>query len=239
MGITTQPPAGSVVCAGSTVTAQVSLSGTVTAYQWYKDGAPLLSNPSATSATLSIPSATTTDTGSYSLVVSGICNSVTSTAFSLSVTTPVPINLGNDGPLGYGKTTATLTALPGGQGTYVFSGSAVSQGMNTATVSQSGVYSVTLTSAGGCTSTAQTTVTASDTSPTPFVATQSTPDGLVVQVSGGVQYERLKMVDRINGYEIRQSEQNATGYFLITQPGPYSITVIGANGCRAVVTRTF
>ena len=77
------------------------------------------------------------------------------------------------------------------------------------------------------------------TPPTPFVATNNTPDGLAVQVSGGVQYERLKTVDRINGYEIRQTEQNTTGYFLITQRGPYSITVIGADGCRATVSGTY
>ena len=134
--------------------------------------------------------------------------------------------------------TATLTTTPGGQGTYVFSASAISQGTNTAVVSQTGVYSVRLTSAGGCSSTAQTSVTANDTPPTPFVATQSTPDGLVVQVSGGVSYERVKTIDRINGYEIRQTEINSIGYFLITQRGPYSITVIGANGCRATVTGT-
>lgn len=69
--------------------------------------------------------------------------------------------------------------------------------------------------------------------------TNNTPEGLAVQVSGGVSYERFKNIDRINGYEIRQTEQNQTGYFLITQPGPYLITVIGANGCRATVSGIF
>ena len=73
--------------------------------------------------------------------------------------------------------------------------------------------------------------------PTQF--TTNTPEGLAVQVSGGVSYERVRVIDRVNGYEIRQTEQNQTGYFLITQRGPYTITVIGANGCRATVTGTF
>ncbi len=66
--------------------------------------------------------------------------------------------------------------------------------------------------------------------------TSNTPEGLVVQVGGGVSYELVKRIERINEYEIRQAEANQTGYFLITQTGPYSITVLGVNGCRATVT---
>ena len=237
--ITQQPPSSSLVCQGSTVMVGVSAMGRGPfTYQWYRTGLALSSPPSALSATLTLIGITTADAGSYSVVVTGFCNSVTSTAFDLTVTTPIAINLTNNGPLSCNMPTATLTTTPGGQGTYVFSASAISQGTNTAVVSQTGVYSVRLTSAGGCSSTAQTSVTANDTPPTPFVATQSTPDGLVVQVSGGVSYERVKTIDRINGYEIRQTEINSIGYFLITQRGPYSITVIGANGCRATVTGT-
>ncbi len=87
--ITAQPGAGSSVCAGNTVTATVSVTGTVTAYQWYKGGAVLTGNTSATTATLSLPSVTTASAGSYSVVVTGACNSLTSTVFSLSVSDPV------------------------------------------------------------------------------------------------------------------------------------------------------
>ena len=95
--IVQQPVAGSVACAGSSVSVPVGLVGTVNAYQWYKGSTAVVSQ---TTATLSIPSATTTDAatsvgatsvgatsvgGSYSLVVTGACNSLTSTAFSLTV----------------------------------------------------------------------------------------------------------------------------------------------------------
>ncbi|GAB4027755.1 hypothetical protein GCM10028773_59940 [Spirosoma koreense] len=82
--VLTQPTASSVVCEGGTITASVSVSGTISGYQWYKND---LSSPVAgqTLATLSIPAATTADAGSYSVVVTGACNAITSTAFSLTV----------------------------------------------------------------------------------------------------------------------------------------------------------
>ncbi|MBD2703801.1 hypothetical protein IC229_24355 [Spirosoma sp. BT702] len=84
--ITQQPPSGSAVCAGSSVIAPVSVSGTVPyTYQWYKDS---FSSPvaSQTTAAFSLSSVTTAQTGSYSVVITNACNSVTSTAFSLTVT---------------------------------------------------------------------------------------------------------------------------------------------------------
>lgn len=145
----------------------------------------------------------------------------------------------SSGPLTCAQPSVTLTAIGGQAGaTYRFTGQTVPTSSSTISVSASGPYSVTVTNPGNCTASVQTTVTTTYTPPTPFVTTQSTPDGLVVQVSGGAQYERIKAIDRVNGYEIRQTEQNSTGYFIITQPGPYSITVIGANGCRVTVTGT-
>ncbi|GAB3688572.1 hypothetical protein GCM10027592_03720 [Spirosoma flavus] len=87
VAITQQPPSASSVTAGSPVIVPVNVTGSATAYQWHKNN---LNTPVSgqTSATLSIPSATTADAGSYSLVVTGSCNSVTSTAFSLSVVNP-------------------------------------------------------------------------------------------------------------------------------------------------------
>ena len=66
----------------------VSVTGTIPAYQWYKDN---LTSPVAgqTSATLTLTNVQLGDAGSYSLVVvTGSCNSVTSTAFSLTVNAP-------------------------------------------------------------------------------------------------------------------------------------------------------
>jgi predicted outer membrane repeat protein len=75
-------------------------------------------------------------------------------------------------------------------------------------------------------------------SPSPSVFSSSTPDGTALQLTGGASYERLVRLDRVNGYQIRQSETNSTGYFLINQTGAYQITVTGTNGCTTTVAGT-
>ncbi|MBD2757392.1 choice-of-anchor Q domain-containing protein [Spirosoma validum] len=86
LAFTQQPVASSVVCGGSSVSVPVSVSGTGPfSYQWYKDGAALTGIASATTATLNLPAAQATDTGSYLVVVTVGCSSITSTTFSLTV----------------------------------------------------------------------------------------------------------------------------------------------------------
>jgi len=53
--------------------------------------------------------------------------------------------------------------------------------------------------------------------------------------TGGVFYEWLLVIDRVNGYEIRQVDSNATGLFTINRAGPYRLTVRGSNGCQRTV----
>ncbi|MBO0953162.1 cellulose binding domain-containing protein [Fibrella forsythiae] len=84
--ITRQPASASTVCAGSPVSTFVTVDGSPTTYQWYR-GSTLLSNQ--TSATLTLASAQAGDAGSYSVVVSSDCRSLTSTAFNLTVN-PLP-----------------------------------------------------------------------------------------------------------------------------------------------------
>ncbi|QKZ12649.1 cellulose binding domain-containing protein [Spirosoma sp. KUDC1026] len=86
VAITRQPASGSSVCVGSTVTTSVSTSGTVSGYQWYRNGSIVSGQ---TSATLTLPNTTTANSGSYVAVVTGACNSLTSTAFNLTVN-PLP-----------------------------------------------------------------------------------------------------------------------------------------------------
>ncbi|KAB7731119.1 hypothetical protein F5984_09920 [Rudanella paleaurantiibacter] len=83
VGITSQPMAGTLVSLGAVVTASVSVSGTGPyTYQWFRNGQIV---GDQTSATLSLTNVQPTDGGIYRVVVSSACNSVTSTAFSLSV----------------------------------------------------------------------------------------------------------------------------------------------------------
>jgi hypothetical protein len=62
------------------------------------------------------------------------------------------------------------------------------------------------------------------------------PNGpLVLQASGGSTYERVIILERLNGYEIRQVDQNTTGIFPISRPGLFTLTVTGSNGCSRTV----
>ncbi|MCY7359960.1 MAG: hypothetical protein LH609_21410 [Rudanella sp.] len=56
-----------------------------------------------------------------------------------------------------------------------------------------------------------------------------------IQATQGVYYEWSVVIDRINGYEIRQGESNETGIFQVSQVGPYTLTVTGSNYCKRTV----
>ncbi|MBU3660286.1 MAG: hypothetical protein FGM14_10470 [Flavobacteriales bacterium] len=92
--ISTQPSAPTATCSGSgTQTISVTATGTGLTYSWRKGGVAL-SNGGVISgqgtATLTLTSPTTSDAGSYDVVVSGTCSpSVTSTAVTVTVNSSV------------------------------------------------------------------------------------------------------------------------------------------------------
>ncbi|MFD2571935.1 putative Ig domain-containing protein [Spirosoma soli] len=100
-----QPVSSASVTVGAAVTAGVVVDGPVLSYQWYKDN---LNRPVSgqTSATLSLTNVQGSDAGSYFVVVSGNCNSLTSSAFSLSVSPPLV-----DGPFAITAVT-TISCTP-------------------------------------------------------------------------------------------------------------------------------
>ncbi|WP_245581699.1 choice-of-anchor Q domain-containing protein [Rudanella lutea] len=90
LAITSQPVAASSVRTGASVTAAVgAVSSNPITYQWYKDGQPVSGQ---TSAVLSLTSVRTGSSGVYNVVITSICQSVTSTPFTLQVEGP-PIRL--------------------------------------------------------------------------------------------------------------------------------------------------
>lgn len=151
----TQQPASVSVCQNNSVTIPVTANGPITAYQFYVNGT-LTGSPQGSPSLSNVQPA---QAGNYSMVVTGICNSVTSTAF-------------------------TVTVNP---------------------------------------------------APQPSVFATTGNGTLQLQIMGGIGYEQIKAIERFNGYLIRATETNTTGYFVIDRPGPYTITVIGGNGCRTNV----
>jgi parvulin-like peptidyl-prolyl isomerase len=80
--ITAQPAAQSA-CPGKSVLFSVTAAGTPPlAYQWKKDGTPIAG---ATTAIYTVPVVTSADEGTYTVVVTNSCGSVTSTPAALSL----------------------------------------------------------------------------------------------------------------------------------------------------------
>ena len=234
VSITSQPPVGSAVCAGSNVSVSVVATGSGSlTYQWFREGSPL--SPPQTSATLSLTNVQATDAGSYQVVITGSCNSVTSTAFSLSVTNP-SVSLGNDGPLTCSKTSVTLSASSTTGGTYTFRGpqGAVSSSGNTASVSQPGTYTVTLTS-GGCSVSATTTVTGS----TNFPSVSLINNGPLTCAKPTVTLDApSNMTGGTFAFRGPQGAVNSSGNTAtVSSPGTYTVTLT-SGGCSASATTT-
>ncbi|MFC5408596.1 T9SS type A sorting domain-containing protein [Larkinella bovis] len=76
----TSHPAGQTVCAGNSATFSVAVSGSVTGYQWRKDGSDI---PGATNATYTVSSASTADRGEYDVQVNTSCGLITSNPATL------------------------------------------------------------------------------------------------------------------------------------------------------------
>ncbi len=119
-------------------------------------------------------------------------------------------------------------------------------------VGDAGVYSLSITGPGGSTTSNGFTLTVNPVptatiifpnsvtvagaglpgSPVPVVRVPSLNPPVVFQASGGVLYERLMILDRINGYEIRQVDNNTMGIFPINRLGLFTLTVTNAGGCQ-------
>ncbi|MDO8544979.1 MAG: PKD domain-containing protein [Opitutaceae bacterium] len=115
-------PIAQTVTAGSPVTlsAGAYASGPFT-YQWYRNGGAITG---ATGATLAIPSASSSDAGSYTVVVTNAAGSVTTTAAQITVTGAAPVanvgrltNLSIRSQAGTGAETLIVGVTVGGAGT--------------------------------------------------------------------------------------------------------------------------
>ena len=163
----------------------------------------------------------------FTLTVSSQGQVVTATT-SVTVNALPVAGLVANGPLSCSQPSVTLTASGGG--TYQFSnGARQINGGNTATVSTAGVYSVTVTSANGCTATASTSIGfTNDLVATAGASSSTAPVGSVVSLtaSGGSTYQWLAPPGTLLSSPATSSLVSAT----LTASGPKTFTVIVSQG---------
>ena len=88
------PPQSQTVSAGATVNLTVTATGDAPlSYEWWGEFGPLV--PARTSATLSLPSVSLADAGSYKVIVRNASGAATSVAASLAVN-PAPASIGEN-----------------------------------------------------------------------------------------------------------------------------------------------
>ena len=105
-----------IVCAGQTATLTTVASGTAPfSYRWRKNGAVI---SGATTSSLAITNATTSNSGTYSVEITGSCNTATNTG-TLTVNPPVSIDGLVDQDICLGDS-ASITVLPTGGAPYTF-----------------------------------------------------------------------------------------------------------------------
>lgn len=219
----------------------------------YAFSGPGLSQTSAT------PTATVSQTGTFSVVVTGAngCTATRSVAIIENASgviigsTPGTVNACTGSPLAIpvnvsgtvieyqwlkggspipGQKTNTLSipsVQPGDAGTYSLSvvGQCGSATSSTFTVVVNPTPTITLVFPGG-------TLINPTTIPTIQLPI---PGQVQVIISGGSLYEWRQVIDRLNGYEIRQTETNTSGIFNVTKPGPYRITANPGSACSRTV----
>ena len=239
----TASPTSILTCAQTALTLTASATGDGLSYAFSgPSGGPTgITARSGMSATVNAP-------GNYMVVVTG--------ANSCTAFTTVGITSNNTPPtLSVSPASATLTCLrpsvtltASGNGvSYAWTGGVQS---NSLVVVSAGTYSVTARGANGCISTSAIAVQSTATVPTvtlvfnnsatvmgtgiPTITVPATP-GQQFQVLGGNSFERVIVIDRVNGYEIRQTDRNTTGVFAINRLGLFSITVTTADGCSRTV----
>ncbi|GAB3695454.1 hypothetical protein GCM10027592_17770 [Spirosoma flavus] len=225
-GSTTASPvsltaSGTISCSNTTVT--LTATPGFTSYI-FSAGASQVGGSSGNTATVN-----TAGTYSVTAVNASGCQSTTSVLVT-GGTQSSPVALSASGPLSCSTSTVTLTATPGFT-SYVFSAGASQVGGsagNTATVSTTGVYSVTATNSDGCSSVASTSVTFQDCPPAGSFTIVSV-NILSCSPSGPNRryFSFTPVYSGLNGQPISFSVVNQLPP--TTQTGPYSLDLYTDN----------
>ncbi|MDZ7899348.1 MAG: hypothetical protein U5N85_15155 [Arcicella sp.] len=224
---------GTTVCAGTEI--KVNVTPTFTAYAWtgVNNFTASTQNPTVTANAAAI------NNGTYQVLVTD-ANGCTAIAMTSVTVNPNPTATAtNNSPVCLGteiKFTATGGATYSWNGPKTFTSTSATPSIATVTTDNGGVYTVTVTSDKGCTSTATTSVVV-NTNPNPQI-TQVSPkcigEAITLNVSGGAG----NTYSWTGSQNFTSSVQNPTVTPLPTQAGTYTYAVIltGIGGCTGTAT---
>ena len=212
------------VCSGGTIS--LSAPAGAVSYAWSGPG-----GFTASGATIMRSNATTAMTGTYTVTVTGIGGCTATASKSVSVSSPTLASITgatsfcSNGTVTLTATTAGVSCQWSGPGGFSFSGATM-----TRTPAVAGTYTVTVTNASGCISTASRTVLVT-TTPNAVIANNSNCTRIWLIASGGNSYAWSGP----NGYSI-------TGTTVLRNPatatmwGTYTVTVTGSGGCSTTAS---
>ena len=127
---------------------------------------------------------------------------------------------------------SSLTLTAGGGSRYSFSSNVASQNGNAAIATTAGIYSVTVTSASGCSAVAQTTVTSEQRVPPASLSNDGPLSGgktrVTLTATGGQTYAFSNGASQPGG----PTSNTAS----VSTPGAYQVTVTSAQGCTATAS---
>ncbi|MFN8354638.1 MAG: SdrD B-like domain-containing protein [Spirosomataceae bacterium] len=225
-------PTATSVCHGSTINLSANQTGGfgTVSYSW--------TGPVGYNSTLANPtrsSANTTMAGTYTISASDVNGCTASATVSLTVTVVNATAAGNTVCEG-----GALFLSASGGNTYSWTGpnSFSATGSNpiiaTATTAASGIYTVTVTGASGCTALALATINIS-LKPVPNATGGNVCEGETIQLSasGGGSYFWFSS----SGFSSTLSNPTRTGA-TTAMAGTYSVTVTGTNSCTQTGTAT-
>lgn len=231
----TSQPSNVTVVAGSPASLSVQASGTAPlSYQWFK-GASAISG--ATSATFSIASAASADAGSYTVRVTNIAGTVTSSAVTITVQVPPAITTQPSNVTVVAGSSASLSVQASGTaplsyqwlkaGVPISGATSATYSIASATSADAGSYTVTVTNVAGNVTSSAATITVRvppsiTTQPSNVTVVAGSPFSLTVQASGTapLSYQWFKGGTSIAGatsatYSVASAVANSAGSYTV------------------------